>query len=89
MEEMRTLTDEEMEIENNRYTYRAFFVLPLSSGRIAVLHPNRSSFMVVDNWHSAIIAGINAEADQLANAPQRTINVDLGLNIDLGALDDL
>ena len=79
------MTDEEMEIESYRYSSRAFFVLPLSTGNIAVLHPNRSLYCVCSDWESAKDNGLDAEADQLKNVTVRERYVE---HIEsLGALD--
>lgn len=43
------MTDEEMYIENHRYL-DAFFVLPLPTGRIAVLNQRREPFAIVEKW---------------------------------------
>lgn len=50
------MTDEQLEIENGRYV-DAFYVLPLSSGRIAVLTPRHDLHSVVETWEEAIAAG--------------------------------
>ena len=45
--------DERREIENKRYLHHAFFVLPLASGRIALLTPRRDLAYIVDSWEAA------------------------------------
>lgn len=62
---METLS-EKIEIDNRRYLRHAFWVLPLESGRIALLTPRRDLFKVVDNWDEAMRDGPLAEAAQLA-----------------------
>lgn len=80
------MTDEEMEIENGRYTHRAFFVLPLSSGNIAVLHPNRSLYCVCPDWESAKDNGPNAERDQLRKIARPPVDT-LLKNFDMSSID--
>lgn len=50
------MTNDEIEAENGRYT-RAFFVLPLSSGWIAVLNARREIFGFAESWESAKLLG--------------------------------
>lgn len=54
------LTEEDLEIENNRYLDVAFFVLPLASGRIAILTPRRDLYKIVDTWEEAREIGSQA-----------------------------
>jgi hypothetical protein len=63
------MTQDEMEVQSWRYSGRAFFCLPLSSGRIAILCPNRTLYRIVDNWYTAAVVGMSAENFQL----QRTL----------------
>lgn len=65
-EELEEKRSELIEIDNRRYLRYAFWVLPLVSGRIAVLTPRRDLFKVVDNWDEAMRVGPLAEAAQLA-----------------------
>lgn len=45
------------QIENERYLDEAFFVLPLVTGRIAILTPRRELFKIVDDWNEAKALG--------------------------------
>lgn len=56
------MTEDEQEAESLRYGHKAFFVLPLSSGKIAILTPRRDLFRVVENWEEAKAVGPLAEA---------------------------
>lgn len=49
------------EAESLRYSRAAFFVLPLKSGKIAVLTPRRDIFAICDTWEDARVIGFNAE----------------------------
>ena len=49
--------DERREIENKRYLGDAFFVLPLASGRNALLTPRRDLAYIVDSWEAAKAIG--------------------------------
>jgi len=62
------MTDDEIEIESWRYSGRAFIVMPLSSGRIAILCPNRQPYRIVDNWELAKSVGASAENFQLQSS---------------------
>jgi hypothetical protein len=82
------MTDEHMEIESWRYSGRAFFCLPLSSGRIAILCPNRSLYRIVDNWHTAAVVGMSAENFQLQNTlRERATLVVNAMNINTEDID--
>lgn len=48
------------EAESHRYSDLAFYVLPLESGKIAILGPRREFFKIVDTWEEAKIEGPNA-----------------------------
>jgi hypothetical protein len=61
------MTQDEMEIESWRYSNRAFFVLPLTSGKIAVLQPNRQFFALVNSWDHAKEIGPHAQMEQEKN----------------------
>jgi hypothetical protein len=56
------MSPDEMEAESLRYSAAAFFVLPLSSGRIAILTPRRNLFRIVADWTEAMAIGPLAEA---------------------------
>lgn len=63
-----------MQIENERYV-RAFFVLPLLSGRIAVLGPRHDLLAVVETWDEAKAAGLKYGA----TVPKRAVpKINLG-----------
>lgn len=47
------MDEDQFYIENHRYLAEAFFVLPLPSGRIAVLTPRRDLFRIVNSWEEA------------------------------------
>lgn len=86
------MTDDELdahEIESWRYSGRAFFILPLSSGNIAVLKPNRELYCVCSDWQSVLDNGADAQAaqiDQYRRAPTqfKLEGIDMeGLDLDL------
>ena len=84
------MTQDELEIESWRYSGRAFFVLPLSSGRIAILCPNRQPYRVVDNWELAKTIGLGAENFQLQQSVRvaravsnEVVKLGEGLDLDL------
>lgn len=56
---------DELEIESWRYSGRAFFILPLSSGSIAILTPNRELYCVCSDWQSVLDNGPDAQAAQI------------------------
>ena len=78
------MTDDELEIESWRYSGRAFFVLPLSSGRIAILCPNRQLYRVVDDWELAKSIGPHAENYQT----QQSFRVDRMVSNDVVKLGE-
>lgn len=47
------MTEDEQEAESNRYSSRVMKILPLDSGRIAVLGPRNELFRIVDTWEEA------------------------------------
>jgi hypothetical protein len=49
------------EAHSLRYSAAAFFVLPLSSGRIAILTPRRDLYRIVESWEEALVIGPCAE----------------------------
>lgn len=79
---MTSVSDEQMEIESNRYSAAAFWVLPLESGRIAVLGPRRDLYKVVDTWDEAKVVGPEAEG-----TVRRIVIPTAAPVIDLGDLD--
>jgi hypothetical protein len=54
------MTEDELYIENHRYLADAFFVLPLPSGKLAILTPRRDLFRVVESWEEARRVGPEA-----------------------------
>jgi len=56
------MTEDQQEAESLRYGHKAFFVLPLSSGKIAILTPRRDLWRIVENWEEAKVVGRLAEA---------------------------
>lgn len=50
------MTDDQMEAESHRYSDLAFFILPLSSGKIAVLSPRREIWDIVESLSEAVSA---------------------------------
>lgn len=78
------MTDDEQEAHSRRYSNAAFFVLPLSSGRIAVLTPTRDLYAIVDDWQA--VAEVGARA---ATIPRRDISFPrtLDLGVDLTSID--
>ena len=85
---MKNLTEEErMEVESWRYSGRAFFILPLSSGAIAILTPNREFYTVCSDWQSVLDNGPDAQAaqiDKYRRAPVRPFKIE---GIDVEGLD--
>ncbi len=80
------MTQDEMEIENKRYLADAFFVLPLESGRIALLTPRRDLFKIVDSWEEAKLEGPKAEAHARPlryDVPESTVKKLAKLKIDI------
>jgi hypothetical protein len=69
------MTDDELEVESWRYSGRAFWVLPLSSGRIAILQPNRQPYRIVDDWELAKTVGLSAENFQLQTTYRERITL--------------
>lgn len=51
------MTDDEQDAESNRYSSRVMKILPLDSGRIAVLGPRNELFRIVDTWEEAKYLG--------------------------------
>lgn len=47
------MTEDEQEAESYRYSTRTMKILPLTSGRIAVLGPRNELFRIVDTWDEA------------------------------------
>lgn len=56
------MTEDEQEAESLRYSHEAFYILPLSSGKIAILTPRRDLFRIVETWEEAKVVGLLAEA---------------------------
>lgn len=82
------MTDEHLEIESWRYSGRAFFVLPLTTGRIAILCPNRQLYRIVDDWNLAKTVGASAENFQLQNVMKEKAQlaldiIDIEVDLDL------
>lgn len=84
---MKEMDNDYMELESYRYSNRAFWCLPLSSGRIAVLTPRRDLFKIVEDWEQAKLYGPSAEAAQKAfEKPEETLaprNMNLNVDLDL------
>jgi hypothetical protein len=68
---MEPTQNELNELNSKRYGPEAFWVLPLASGRIAVLTPNRAFYRIVANFAEAIKVGPMAESYQLAKSRSR------------------
>lgn len=65
------------EAHSLRYSRAAFFVLPLASGRIAVLTPRRDLFAIADTWTEACEIGPWAEPTlQPVDALAASINLE-------------
>lgn len=79
--------DDRMEIESWRYSSHAFFVLPLSSGNIAILTPNRQFFMLAKDWENAKNIGPQAERYQIAQSMREQPRIFKEYEIDTGGLD--
>lgn len=83
------ITDDYLEYESWRYSARAFWCLPLSSGKIAILTPRRDFFKLVDTWDEAKVHGPLAENAQKVHAPiaddrpltKSTLNIELDLDL--------
>lgn len=56
------MTEDEQEAESLRYGHKAFLVLPLSSGKIALLTPRHDLFRIVETWEEAKVVGLLATA---------------------------
>lgn len=80
------LTDEHMEIESFRYSGKAFFILPLSSGNIAILTPNRELYTVCSDWQSVLDNGPDAQAAQIDKCRKAPIQFSIE-GIDAEGLD--
>lgn len=52
-----------MEVENEKYGPRVVLVLPLSSGRYAVLHSDRRLHSIVATWEDTVAATAEARED--------------------------
>jgi hypothetical protein len=77
------MSSDVIEMESWRYSNKAFFVLPLSSGRIAVLQPNRQFYAWADSWeHAKELGPLAARAQEDRHV--RTISA---LAIDIEDLD--
>lgn len=50
------MTPDEMQVESQRYGERAFMVLPLDTGHIAVLSLYREVIAICNNWEEALAA---------------------------------
>lgn len=57
------MTEDSLWIENHRYLKEAFWVLPLPSGKIAVLTPRRELFQIVGSWDEAKKIGPLAQGE--------------------------
>ena len=68
---MEPTQNELNELHSKRYGPEAVWVLPLTSGRIAVLTPNRAFYRIVDNFAEAARVGPLAESYQLAKSRTR------------------
>lgn len=79
------MTDDEMYLENNRYLAAAFYVLPLPSGRIAILTPRRDPFRVVESWEEALTVGPLA----WSAVPRREVELEPKPKISLGSIAGL
>ena len=74
------MTDDEMEAESGRYGPDAFTVLPLSSGRIAVLGPRRELWGITDSFALA------CELAAMKRAPRQVIVTTKSVKVDLKRL---
>jgi hypothetical protein len=64
------VSTDQREAESRRYSNAAFFVLPLESGRIAVLTPRRELFRVVEDWAEAMAVGTLAAGEPERKLPK-------------------
>lgn len=72
------MTDDMMQVENERYLPAAFFVLPLASGRIALLSPRRDLYKIVETWEEAKACGpLASKVEKQRHTPSR-IKLNLG-----------
>lgn len=60
MNDLSVSNPDYVDAESRRYTDDAFFVLPLDSGKIAVLGPRRELYKIVDTWDEAKEVGPQA-----------------------------
>lgn len=72
-------TTDDLFLENHRYLEAAFFVLPLPSGRIAILTPRRDHFATVDSWEEAMRIGPSAGFARAASFSLEKSSVKLNL----------
>ena len=81
------MTDDENEANSLRYGAKAFYILALSSGKFAILFPNRSLFKIVNTIEETLAEGPKAQAFYLnrkVNSPYQSTIMTLGeLELDL------
>ncbi len=77
------MTNDEMEIQSWRYSGRAFYILPLSSGNTAILTPNREFYCLCSDWQSILDNGPDAQAAQIEKYQKAPVRLTIGEDIDL------
>jgi hypothetical protein len=80
------MTPDEQEAESHRYSNLAFFVLPLESGRIAILTPRRDLFKIVSGWDEALVEGAKAEGQRKTAFADYVMFEENQVNIDISKL---
>lgn len=63
------LSPDIMEVENEKYGPLVLRILPLSSGRLAVLYPNGRLHSLVDSWEATIPANAAAQEEYKRTRP--------------------
>lgn len=83
------LTADHIEVENEKYHDKVCFVLPLSSGRLAVLHGDRRCYKIVDTWGEVVAATAEAVEHYRKTRPKPVQIVPAALLVGDSLLEDL